>query len=172
MKIAPFAIACLFIFGGFHTFLDGFGPYLEYDLEEMNEFWESYENHSYSKRTYPNQQSVEIANNIIANDEIFLLRYWEPVVIPKSSIDWSEDPFDDWTWQYYYHSLRMVSYLVSSYEFTEDISYLQEAKWYIESWIENNTSPRKQASERSWDDHSTANRILTFIQFWDSYRDS
>ncbi|MGB2479602.1 MAG: hypothetical protein ACPID5_07830, partial [Candidatus Poseidoniaceae archaeon] len=102
MKIAPFAIACLFIFGGFHTFLDGFGPYLEYDLEEMNEFWESYENHSYSKRTYPNQQSVEIANNIIANDEIFLLRYWEPVVIPKSSIDWSEDPFDDWTWQYYY----------------------------------------------------------------------
>ncbi len=172
MKIAPFAIACLFIFGGFHTFLDGFGPYLEYDLEEMNEFWESYENHSYSKRTYPNQQSVEIANNIIANDEIFLLRYWEPVVIPKSSIDWSEDPFDDWTWQYYYHSLRMVSYLVSSYEFTEDISYLQEAKWYIESWIEHNPSPRKQASERAWDDHSTANRILTFIQFWDSYRDS
>lgn len=172
MKIAPFAIACLFIFGGFHTFLDGFDPYLEYDLEEMNEFWESYENHSYSKRTYPNQQSVEIANNIIANDEIFLLRYWEPVVIPKSSIDWSEDPFDDWTWQYYYHSLRMVSYLVSSYEFTEDISYLQEAKWYIESWIEHNPSPRKQASERAWDDHSTANRILTFIQFWDSYRDS
>ena len=43
----------------------------------------------------------------------------------------------------------------------------------IESWIEHNPSPRKQASERAWDDHSKmANRILTFIQFWDSYRDS
>ena len=172
MKIAPFAIACLFIFTSFYTFLDGYDPYLEYDLDEMNEFWDSYENHSYPKRTYPNQQSVEIADKIIANDEIYLLRYWDPVVIPKSSIDWSEDPFGDWTWQFYYHSLRMVSYLVSSYEFTGEISYLQEAKWYIESWIEHNPSPRKQASERAWDDHSTANRILTFIQFWDSYRDS
>ena len=172
MKIAPFAIACLFMFAGFQSSLDGFDPYLEYDLEEMNEFWNSYEDHSYAKRTYPNQQSVEIADKIISNDEIFLLRYWDPVVIPKSSIDWSEDPFDDWTWQFYYHSLRMVSYLVSSYEFTGDTSYLQEAKWYIESWIEHNPSPRKQASERAWDDHSTANRILTFIQFWESYRGS
>ena len=172
MKIAPFAIACLFILAGFHTIIDGNDPYVEYDLEEMNEFWDLHENHSYPKRTYPNQQSVEIADRIIAHDEIYLLRYWDPIVISKSSIDWSEDPFGDWTWQFYYHSLRMVSYLVSSYEFTGEISYLQEAKWYIESWIEHNPSPRKQASERAWDDHSTANRILTFIQFWDSYRDS
>ena len=71
MKIAPFAIACLFMFAGFQSSLDGFDPYLEYDLEEMNEFWNSYEDHSYPKRTYPNQQSVEIADKIISNDEIF-----------------------------------------------------------------------------------------------------
>ena len=74
MKIAPFAIACLLIFTGFYTFLDGYDPYLEYDLDEMNEFWDSYENHSYPKRTYPNQQSVEIADRIIASDEIYLLK--------------------------------------------------------------------------------------------------
>ena len=131
MKIAPFAIACLFMFAGFQSSLDGFDPYLEYDLEEMNEFWNSYEDHSYPKRTYPNQQSVEIADKIISNDEMpFLLNHHDPVVIPKSSIDWSENPFDFWTWQFYYH-LKMVSYLVSSYEFTGDTSYLQEAKWYI-----------------------------------------
>ena len=172
MKIAPFTVACVIIFAGFQTLLSGLDPYVEYDLEEMNEFWDSSENHTYATRTNPSQQSVDIADRIISHDEIFLLRYWDPVVIPKSSLDWGEDPFDDWTWQFYYHSLRMVSYLVSSYEFTGEITYLKEAKWYIESWIEHNPGPRKQASERAWDDHSTANRILTFIQFWDSYRDS
>lgn len=172
MKITPFAVACIVIFAGFHTFLSGLDVYVEYDLDEMNDFWDSSENHTYATRTNPSQQSVDIADRIISHDEIFLLRYWEPVVITKSSMDWSEDPFDDWTWQFYYHSLRMVSYLVSSYEFTGDESYLQEAKWYIESWIEHNPGPKKQASERAWDDHSTANRILTFIQFWDSYRKS
>ncbi len=172
MKIAPFAVVSLVVFTGFQTLLDGADSYKDYDLEVMNEFWDSQENHLYSTRTYSSQQAVEIADKIILYDEIFLLRYWDPAVISKSSMDWSEDPFDDWTWQFYYHSLRMVSYLVSSYEYTGEVQYLEEAKWYIESWIEHNPSPRKQASERAWDDHSTANRISTFIQFWDSYRDS
>ena len=172
MKVAPFAVACVVIFAGLQSFLTGTGQYVEYDLDEMNEFWDSTDNHSYSTRTSSSQQSVDIADRIISHDEIYLLRYWEPVAISKSSLDWSEDPFDDWTWQFYYHSLRMVSYLVSAYEHTGDLSYLQEAKWYIGSWIDHNPGPKKQASERAWDDHSTANRILTFIQFWDSYHDS
>ena len=172
MKVAPFAVACVVIFAGLQSFLNGTDPYVEYDIDEMNEFWDSTDYHSYSTRTSSSQQSVDIADRIISHDEIYLLRYWEPAVISKSTLDWSEDPFDDWTWQFYYHSLRMVSYLVSAYERTENISYLQEAKWYIGSWIEHNPGPEKQASERAWDDHSTANRILTFIQFWDSYRDS
>tara|TARA_A200000159_G_scaffold69440_2_gene64447 strand:- start:411 stop:2255 length:1845 start_codon:yes stop_codon:yes gene_type:complete len=172
MKVAPFAVACVVIFAGLQSFLNGTDQYVEYDIDEMNEFWDSTDNHSYSTRSSSSQQSVDIADRIISHDEIYLLRYWDPVVISKSTLDWSEDPFDDWTWQFYYHSLRMVSYLVSAYESTENISYLQEAKWYIGSWIEHNPGPEKQASERAWDDHSTANRILTFIQFWDSYRDS
>ena len=38
MKIAPFAVACVVIFAGFHTFLSGLDVYVEYDLDEMNEF--------------------------------------------------------------------------------------------------------------------------------------
>ena len=172
MKVTTFAVVSLFIFTIFQTIIGGINPYKDYDVEYMNEFWDSHDSHLYAKRTKPSMQSVEIADLIINNEEIYLLRYWEPVQIEKSSMDWTEDPYDDWTWQFYYHSLRMVSYLVSSYEFTGEIKYLQEAKWYIESWIEYNPSYRKQASERAWDDHSTANRISTFIQFWDSYRDS
>ena len=172
MKIAPFVVASLVVFTGFQTLLEGLEPYTDYDIEHMNEFWSSEENHVYCKRTNPSSQSVEIAENIVSNDDIFLLRYWDSVKISKSSMDWSEDPFDDTTWQFYYHSLRMVSYLVSSYESTGEIKFLEEAKWYIESWIEHNPGPKKQASEKAWKDHSTANRICTFLQFWDSYRDS
>ena len=172
MRIAPFAIACLVIFAGFQTLLGNTSQYRDYDVEHMNEFWDSEESHQFSTRSFPSQQSVEIADRIILNDEIYLLRYWEPAVISKDSMDWTEDPFDDWTWQFYYHSLRMVSYLVSAYEYTGEIEYLKEAKWYIGSWIEHNPDPRSQASERAWDDHSTANRISTFLQFWNSYRES
>jgi hypothetical protein len=172
MRIAPFAVTCLVIFTGFQTLLGDTNQYKDYDVNHMNEFWDSQENHQFSTRSFPSQQSVEISDRIISDDEIFLLRYWEPAVIPKDSIDWTEDPFDDWTWQFYYHSLRMVSYLVSAYEYTGELEYLTEAKWYVESWIEHNPDPRQQASERAWDDHSTANRISTFLQFWNSYRDS
>ncbi len=172
MKVTTFAVVSLFMFTAFQTIIGGINPYKDYDVEYMNEFWDSSDSHLYTKRTTASMQSVEIADMIISNDEIYLLRYWEPVKIEKSSMDWTENPYDDWTWQFYYHSLRMVSYLVSSYEFTGEMKYLEEAKWYIESWIEYNPSYRKQASERAWDDHSTANRISTFIQFWDSYHNS
>ena len=172
MRIGAFAISCIVILSSFGTFLHGMDPFVKYDIDEMNDVWDDYESHRYSTRTSPSQHSVEIADRIITHDEIYLLRYWEPTVIPKSQIDWSEDPFEDWTWQFYYHSLRMVSYLVSAHQYTNDLQYLIEAKWYISSWIEHNPDPRMQASERAWDDHSTANRILTFLQFWDSYRNS
>ena len=68
MKIAPFAVACVVIFAGFHTFLSGLDVYVEYDLDEMNEFWESSENHTYATRTNPSQQSVDIADRIISQD--------------------------------------------------------------------------------------------------------
>ena len=92
MKVAPFAVACVVIFAGLQSFLNGTDPYVEYDIDEMNEFWDSTDEHSYSTRTSSSQQSVDIANRIISHDEIYLLRYWDPVVISKSTLDWSEDP--------------------------------------------------------------------------------
>lgn len=146
--------------------------FVEYDLDDINQIWDQYDEHHYATRTTQNNNSIEFADNLINNNEIFLLYYWDPFVYDEDKLDWTEDPFDDWTWQFYFHSLRMVSYLVDAYELSGDIAYLEKGQWFIESWIEHNPCSRQQASTRAWDDHSTANRITTFIYFWDNYRNS
>ena len=145
---------------------------IEYNLEESNQIWNQYEDHYYSKRTPAYKSSIEIADNLINKNEIFLLRYWEPFVFNEDELDWSENPYGDWTWQFYFHSLRMVSYLINAYELKGEVSYLEKAKWFIQSWDEHNPCRFQQASIFAWDDHSTANRITTLIYFWDNYRDS
>jgi len=145
--------------------------FVDYDIDEANQVWDQFESHVYVKRTTPTTNSIGIANDIVNNDEIFLMRYWDKFEF-DGDLDWSEDPFDDWTWQFYFHSLRMVSHLLNAYEISGNITYLQESKWFIESWIQHNPTPDEQASSRAWDDHSTANRISTFIYFWDYYRSS
>ena len=158
--------ACLFIFG-FQSSLDGFDIF-GICLEEMNEFWNSYEDAVIQRELIRTNSRLKL-DKIISNDEIFLLRYWDPVVIPKSSIDWSENPFDDWTWQFYYHRLTDGELSVSSYEFTGDTSY--QSQMVHRSWIEHNQSQESRlVKERGMT--TVPNRILTFIQFWESYRGS
>jgi hypothetical protein len=146
--------------------------WIEYDIDDANQFWNQYDEHYYVKRTQPNNNSIEIADKLINNNEIFLHRYWEPFVFDEDELDWSENPYDDHTWQFYYHSLRMVSFLINAYELRGDIAYLEKAQWFIDSWMEHNPNRWHQASHKAWADHSTANRITTFIYFWDHYRNS
>ena len=47
MRIVPFALACLVVFTGFQTLLEGLDPYTDYDVEHMNEFWNSEDSHVY-----------------------------------------------------------------------------------------------------------------------------
>jgi hypothetical protein len=146
---------------------------VEYDMDEANQIWDQYEDHYYEKRTRPSSQSIGIADRLVNNNEIYLLRYWEPFVYDEDELDWSEDPYDDETWQFYFHSLRMVSYLMNAYESTSNITYLEKAQWFIGNWMEHNPDPFNHAGTRfAWGDHSTANRILTLIYFWDYYRNS
>ena len=162
--------ASLFVTPGFGSEYEQF---VEYDIDEANKFWEQYDDHQYEKRTPPSSQSVEIANNLVNDNEIYLLRYWDSFVYDEDELDWSEDPYDDETWVFYFHSLRMVSFLMNAYEATSNITYLEKAQWFIESWMEHNPDPYNNSGTRfAWGDHSTANRILTLIYFWDYYRNS
>ena len=154
-----------------YPFINNYDLFIEYDLDEANDVWNSKESHVFVKRTTPTSNSVVWATDLVENNSMFIMRFWEPFVF-DGNLDWDEDPFDDWTWQFYFHSLRMVSHLLNAYEISSNITFLEKAQWFIESWMDNNPNPNDQASERAWDDHSTANRISTFIYFWNYYRNS
>ena len=147
--------------------------FVDYDIDEANQIWEQFDDHQYEKRTPPRTQAIEIADNLSNNNEIFLFRYWDSFSYDEDTLDWSEDPYEDDTWVFYFHSLRMVSFLMNAYELTNNTTYLEKAQWFIESWIEHNPDPYDHSGSRfAWGDHSAANRILTLIYFWDYYRNS
>ena len=170
-RLTSLFLAGLVAFSFAYPFINEYDLFIDYDLEDANRVWDSYDSHEYVKRTSPHSNSIMWAENLVENNEIYLMRYWE-VFVYDGDLEWNEDPFDDWTWQFYFHSLRMVSHLLNAYELSSNITYLEKAQWFIESWMEHNPNPKNQASERAWDDHSTANRISTMIYFWDYYRNS
>ena len=154
-----------------YPFINNYDTFIDYDIDEANEVWDSKDSHVFVKRTTPGSNSVRWATDLVENNSMFIMRFWEPFVF-DGDLEWDEDPFDDWTWQFYFHSLRMVSHLLNAYEISSNLTFLEKAQWFIESWMEHNPNPNSQASERAWDDHSTANRISTFMYFWNYYRNS
>lgn len=122
------------------------------------------------KRNPINNKSVEIANQIISN-HLYVHASWKPVPYSEP-LDWTVDPYESITWRYYLHSLDIVGYLVNAYEVTNDSKYIDKAKDLIQSWINNNPLPNGDIKSDSWGDHSTANRVINFIQFLDSFKAS
>ena len=122
------------------------------------------------KRIQPNSNSINIGNKLV-NNELYVNSIW-PTYTFTDSLTWKEDPYNDRTWCFYFHSLDMVGYLMNAYEKNPSQAYLEKAKWYIESWMAANPSPDNQASPSAWDDHSTANRVVNIIYFWTYYKNS
>ena len=126
----------------------------------------------YYKHTKPNSATIKIANDLIDNNSILLLNYWDIYVYPGEKINWSADPFDDITWDFYFHSLWMVNYLLDAYSLTLDDKYLVEARDIILSWNQANPDKQNQSSISAWKDHSTSNRLTMYVHFWDYYKGS
>lgn len=122
------------------------------------------------KRTEPNDSTLEIADMIL-NNHIYLFKTWEPFKF-DGELNWEEDPFNDKTWKFYLHEIRMVSFLSNAYEITKNMKYLIKARWFIESWMKKNPSANQNVSEWSWTGHGTANRLLNLIYFWSLYKES
>ncbi|MED3946249.1 alginate lyase family protein [Priestia aryabhattai] len=122
------------------------------------------------KRVSSNSQTVGIADKLM-RDELYVNTIW-PTYKFNGKLTWKENPYKDDSWSFYFQSLDMVGYLTNAYEQTHSQKYLEKAQWYIESWMNANPSPTKQASRFAWKDHSTANRVVTMIQFWEQYKDS
>ncbi|MEB2289935.1 alginate lyase family protein [Priestia megaterium] len=122
------------------------------------------------KRVNSNSQTVGIADKLM-RDELYVNTIW-PTYKFNGKLTWKENPYKDDSWSFYFQSLDMVGYLTNAYEQTHSQKYLEKAQWYIESWMNANPSPTKQASRFAWKDHSTANRVVTMIQFWEQYKNS
>jgi len=137
--------------------------------------WNDHEIHEYYKHLlveHSSNVSLEIADKLIDSNEIFLLAYWEPYVYLNNTINWSANPYQDMTWDYYFHSLWMVNYLIDAYTLSNDDKYLIEASEIILSWNEANPNKENQSSPSAWKDHATANRLTMYVHFWDNYRNS
>jgi len=134
--------------------------------------WDDYDSHMYYRHTNPNSATIEIADKLIDENEILLLNYWEPYVYLNNTINWSANPYQDITWDYYFHSLWMINYLIDAYTLSNQEKYLIEAMEIIISWNDANPNQENQSSPSAWKDHSTANRLTMYVHFWDNYRES
>ncbi|MEK4621809.1 MULTISPECIES: heparinase II/III family protein [Priestia] len=121
------------------------------------------------KRTETSSETIKIADALLKN-EIYVGDEWKTVKIDNPS--WEENPYKDKSWVLYYQSLDFLPYLLNAYEETGELKYLDKAQFYVFDWIQNNRVLSKSKNEFTWNDHSTANRVLNIIQFWKFYKDS
>lgn len=117
-------------------------------------------NHSTEERAELNYQN-----------QLFVSTQFEPYPF-QGELTWRENPYNNRTWQLYVHSLDHVSYLIDGYVLTDEIKYLEKAKWYIDSWAKHNADRSKAASSMAWNNHATANRLITLTYFWQEWRKS
>lgn len=122
------------------------------------------------KRIEPNKKSINIGNQLL-NNELYVNSIF-PVYKFNNQLSWKENPYKNPTWCFYFHSLDMVGYLMNAYELDPKQGYLERSKWFLESWMEINPSSENQASSYAWNDHSTANRVINIIYFWQYYKNS
>jgi hypothetical protein len=106
--------------------------------------------------------TIEYAEHWL-NDRVALKALWPPYQLPGSPT-WDEDPFHNRSWRLYYHGLLGVGHLLNAYSMTGDLTYLLKAKVLVISWLDTKGDPWLPRSEYIWNEHSVANRVLTFVQ--------
>lgn len=113
----------------------------------------------------------DIVSDELIHNKLFVHPSWESIPF-NDNIDWKQDPFKNRTWCFYLHSLTPINYLITAYEKNHKIEYIKKATDIISSWLEANDSLDLEPSEYAWKDHSSANRVVALIFFWNSYKKS
>ncbi|SEH06304.1 heparinase II/III family protein [Candidatus Venteria ishoeyi] len=92
-----------------------------------------------------------------------------PVTLP-SNLSWSEDPFKDRNWRFWFHSWKFTDCLLSGYTEFQEQWYLKRLKWLVSDWWKDNFRPEFPAKEFSWHDHSTAKRLHEMLKIFEFVR--
>jgi len=102
-------------------------------------------------------------------DRTFLVP-WLPYagyVVPDP-VSWGISPFNNITWEMYFHSLTWLYSDAFGYDSFGDEAYIADAQKVILSWITDNPNP-PAANRTSWDDHATAFRSSVLTYFYKRY---
>ncbi|MGJ9383979.1 heparinase II/III family protein [Salipaludibacillus sp. CF4.18] len=102
--------------------------------------------------------------DLILDNQIYVLSIWEPY--KYKTLDWNMNPYQDNSWQLYFHSLRMLDYLLNAYEVNGETKYLDKAIELAIDWIDNNTQD-DPSTRWAWADHAVSSRILTISYLLD-----
>lgn len=99
--------------------------------------------------------------------------YKYPTVQLSENYDWTEDPFNDPSWNWNLHNMNYVVTLTRAFEINNNNDYLARAEFLVLDWINDNrlyifTPPSKY----SWNDHSTAFRLLNWLYFYEVWKNS
>ncbi len=79
--------------------------------------------------------------------------------------DWSEDPYANISWQFYYHSLGWLQAPARGWTAADDPQPADEVLGYVLDWIADNPQ-RDPPSVRSWYDHAVAYRTDTLVDLF------
>ena len=126
-RLTSIVLAGLVAFSMAYPYINNYDIFIDYDIDRANRVWDDYDSHLYVKRTTPVSNTIEWGENLVEKNEIYLSSHWD-VFVYEGELNWDEDPFDDRSWVFYYHSLRMVSHLMNAYELTSNITFLEKAQ--------------------------------------------
>lgn len=110
-----------------------------------------------------NKRNFSKAYQIRSNGGISFpgFRFWS---LPDTMF-WNEDPFKHRSWQWSYHSLTLIDYLISGYLRTDSVFYIIKAKEIFYSWNMHNLI-KDYATKMSWNDHVTPLRLYSIITLY------
>ncbi|MDJ0950550.1 MAG: alginate lyase family protein [Alphaproteobacteria bacterium] len=95
-----------------------------------------------------------------------------PAAQLSDDLRWSENPYKDRSWNWFLHNMSYVSILSEEYRKTGELKYLERAEDLILDWIADNSAYSIPVSKFSWDDHTTAFRLMNWLYFWEIWSKS
>jgi hypothetical protein len=117
------------------------------------------------------------ADKVLEDAQCFMLfkhKYYKyPVAQLPENYDWNEDPYNDPSWSFRLHNMGYVVSLSRAYEISHNNDYLARAEFLILDWINDNRLYLfEPPSEFSWNDHSTAFRLINWLYFYEVWKTS
>jgi hypothetical protein len=144
------------------------------ELQEIAQYYHSQAPNSYSQRWI--QANVNLERNYVRGRLLFAsntIEYgaYAPVPFVVSRLNWKEDPYANFNWQWYHHQLISVHYLLAVANRDHSQAAIDTAKAIVRSWAAANYAS-SSPSPMSWNDHATAYRLRTLLCFFECLRTS